>query len=121
MATMESSDTPLVASRLTVAVKSGRVTVGTDNTLRALLHDNASLILIAENCPPILKAEVVCRAKGHPAQGLASTQPSHPRRRAATAAPPFSVITRFQTLVRTHLNGPPGPRMVDKLPLVLGN
>ncbi|PLB36218.1 uncharacterized protein BDW47DRAFT_108972 [Aspergillus candidus] len=58
---------------------------------------------------------------GHPAQVSYHLNHLTPRRRAATMAPPFSVITRFQTLVRTHLNGPPGPRMVDKLSLVLGN
>ncbi|KAL1989473.1 hypothetical protein VTN49DRAFT_7284 [Thermomyces lanuginosus] len=54
--TKKGSDT--LSSRLALVMKSGKVTMGTKSTLKALRSGKAKLILIAANAPPLRKSEL---------------------------------------------------------------
>ncbi|KAJ5182679.1 hypothetical protein N7492_000295 [Penicillium capsulatum] len=54
--TKKSGDT--FASRLALVMKSGKVTMGTKSTMKALRSGQAKLVLIAANCPPLAKSEL---------------------------------------------------------------
>ncbi|KAL2001714.1 hypothetical protein VTN02DRAFT_1354 [Thermoascus thermophilus] len=47
-----------LASRLALVMKSGKVTMGSKSTFKALRSGKAKLILIAGNCPPLRKSEL---------------------------------------------------------------
>jgi len=47
-----------INSKITIVVKSGKYTMGLNQTVQTLRGGRAKLIVIANNCPPIKKAEL---------------------------------------------------------------
>ena len=47
-----------INSKITIVVKSGKYTMGLNQTIQTLRSGRAKLIVISNNCPPIKKAEL---------------------------------------------------------------
>jgi len=47
-----------INSRLSLVVKSGKLTLGYKTTLKTLRNGKAKLVIISNNCPPLRKSEI---------------------------------------------------------------
>lgn len=56
VATKKAQDS--VSLTLTLVVKSGKYTLGTDQAIRNIRDGKAQLVFMANNCPPLVKSQV---------------------------------------------------------------